>query len=299
MNFQRLKRLIKKLFFLPPPATLLVAVPSFVLVFWVLGSGRESSLQGYFSYGLSAYGTVISVTGARSIVKWAKAGIKNNPLAKRLTNIPAVGKYLENARFRTEISLYTGLGINLAYVIIKLLSGILCGSVWLITLAVYYALLAVMRLSLLHYVRKREENKAMELRRYRLCGIVLLMMNEALVVIIILAITENIAFEYPGPLIYAMAVYAFYAAAAAVINVIKYKKYASPFMSAAKVINLTAALVSVLSLTTAMLARFGGADSAFRRLMIGATGAGVGIIVLSMAVYMIAVATRRLKDVKA
>ncbi len=43
-----------------------------------------------------------------------------------------------------------------------------------------------------------------------------------------------------------------------VINVVKFRKYGSPIMSAAKVINLTAALVSMLSLETAMLAQLGG-----------------------------------------
>lgn len=67
-------------------------------------------------------------------------------------------------------------------------------------------------------------------------------------------------------------------------------------MSAAKVISLTAALVSMLSLETAMLAQFGRDDVRLRQIMISATGTGVCAIVLGMAVFMIAKSTKALKN---
>ena len=69
-------------------------------------------------------------------------------------------------------------------------------------------------------------------------------------------------------------------------------------MSAAKVINLTAAVVSMLSLETAMLAQFGEDDVKFRQIMTSATGVGVCVIVLGMAVFMIAKSTKILKKNK-
>ena len=155
---------------------------------------------------------------------------------------------------------------------------------------------------LLHYIWKRADDGSDEIsewRRYRLCGIVLLLMNWALIGIVILVIHQNSGFEYPGTLIYVMALYAFYAIITAVANVIKFRKYGSPILSAAKVISLTAALVSMLSLETAMLAQFGQSDDAeFRKIMMAATGLGISIIVLVMAVYMIVHATRQLNNGK-
>lgn len=300
MKLQQINKVIKKLFFLPPLPTLLIAVPSFILVFLVLGSNIEGSLLTYAAYVLSAYAAIISVTGVVRVSKHIKPWINNSSLMKKTRSIPLVGKYIEEISFRTETSLYTSLAINLFYAGVKLFSGIRYHSVWFITLAVYYISLAVMRFSLLHYVRKRNEDKISELKRYRLCGIVLLIMNNALIGIIILAITENSGFEYHGMLIYVMAMYTFYAAITAVVNVVKSRKFGSYFMSAAKIINLTAALVSVMSLEMAMLTQFGAAeDPSFRRLMIGCTGAGVGFIVLGMAVYMIYNAARQLKFIKA
>ena len=121
-------------------------------------------------------------------------------------------------------------------------------------------------------------------------------MNVALAGIVILVVYQNSGFEYPGMLIYVMALYAFYATIMAVRNVVKFRKYGSPVMSAAKVINLTAALVSMLSLETAMLTQFGAADDPmFRQIMTASTGAGISIIVLGMAVFMIVRSTKQLK----
>lgn len=127
----------------------------------------------------------------------------------------------------------------------------------------------------------------------------LLFMNVALVGIIILAVHKNSSFVYPGLFIYVMAIYAFYAAITATVNVVKFRKYKSPILSAAKVINLTAALVSVLSLETAMLTQFGAADDdAFRQIMTASTGTGVSMIVLGMAGCMIVHSTKKLKQMK-
>ena len=67
-------------------------------------------------------------------------------------------------------------------------------------------------------------------------------------------------------------------------------------LSGAKAVSFAAALVSLLSLETAMLSQFGEGDLLFRRLMTGATGADVCCIVLATAVYMIAAATVRLNN---
>ena len=129
---------------------------------------------------------------------------------------------------------------------------------------------------------------AEDIRRYRLCGIMLLLMNQALMGIVIYMVRNNRGFDYPGLLIYAMATYSFYAVITAVINLVKFRKYESPVLSAAKAINLVAAMVSILSLETAMLAQFGGDDAPeFRQIMTACVGGGVCVIVIGMAAFMI------------
>lgn len=299
MDSRSLKKILKKVFFLPPVPTLLISIPSYGFVVYALTGENVNPIAAYASYFFSAYALIITVTGITGVIRFVRQGIDKHPLVRKALDIPFVNRFLREDMFRAEAALYQGLFINLLYAGIKMFSGIFYRSVWFVTLAVYYILLAVMRASLLHFVRAHGsagENKSAGLKRYRLCGIILLFMNIALAGMVILVVHENSGFEYPGMLIYVMAMYAFYATIMAVWNVIKFRRYGSSVMSAAKVINLTAALVSMLSLETAMLTQFGAAeDPMFRQVMTASTGAGISILVLGMAVYMIVWSTRQLK----
>lgn len=206
-----------------------------------------------------------------------------------------------DVRFRTELALYGGLFINFLYIGMKLFSGIYYRSLWFVALAGYYILLAVMRFILLHRGKNRTEKlpKKSEIKRYQMCGITLLIMNFALAGIVIFMVYQNKGFDYPGLLIYGMAIYSFYSVITAVINLVKFRKHGSPLLSAAKVINLVAAMVSILSLETAMLAQFGGDDDPlFRKAMTGATGGAVCTVVIVIAVFMIWKSAKLLRSLK-
>jgi hypothetical protein len=302
MDKERMKALIKKIFFLKPLPTVLIAVPSYVLVFLVLVYGLTDSPISYAAYVLSAYAFVITITGFPGIVNAVKNGFWNLHLIKALGKTKIGRKFFDNALFRSEISLHQGLVMNLLYVAVKLVSGIKYQSVWLIAFGIYYLLLAVMRGTLVQYVHSAAakgkqigEDIEGEFRRYRMCGIGLLFLNQALVCIVVYIVHMNQGMDYPGLLIYIMALYAFYAVITAIINVVRFRRQGSPIHSASKVISLTAAFVSMLSLETAMLAQFGGDDAAFRKTMTSISGGMVSVFVLAMAIYMIVRSTRYLK----
>lgn len=125
---------------------------------------------------------------------------------------------------------------------------------------------------------------------------ILLGMNIALFGVVILVIVENQSFSYDGYLIYLVALYAFYAVITAIRDIVKFRHRHSPVLSASKAVKLSAALVSMLSLETAMLAQFGAKDGeSFRLLMTGLTGCGVCLIILVMAVIMLYQSARQLK----
>lgn len=282
----QVRAVLRKLCVLPPIQTVLIAVPAFALVGFVLIRGVDGPLA-CLSYAASAYGLIIALTGVFRMARAIRQGIKAHPLGGRL---------LEDAGFRTELSLYAGFAVNLLYIALKMASGLYYRSLWFGSLAVYYALLAVMRCSLLF--GRRKADRMTELCRYRLCGAILLLMNLALGVIVAFMVHQNRGYKYPGMLIYAMAAYSFYAIAAAAVNVVKFRRRGSPILSAAKAVSLVAAMVSILSLETAMLAQFGGGDPLFRKAMTGATGCGVCVIVLGMAVYMLVKSTKELKKLE-
>ena len=291
---KQVKTILKKIFFLPPLLTLCIALPSYVLVIYVLYKEFQGPLA-YAVYVLSAYALVISITGGPGIIMGFARWIKSHPLTRKMLRIPLVKRFAEDVRFRTNISLHQGLLVNLLYIVMKLASGIYYRSWWFLTLAVYYTLLAVMRFLLLwHWGGIGME---MELHRYRLCGAVLLVMNATLAGMVVLMVSQNQGYDYPGILIYAMATYSFYAVIIAVIHVIKFRRHGSPVLSAAKAIKLAAAMVSILALETAMVAQFGGGDD-FRKIMTATTGGGVCVIILGVAVYMIVWSTKRIKQLE-
>ena len=297
---EKFKAILKKIIFLPPLPTVLIAVPSFVFVIIVLAFNVNNVLA-YIAYIASAYALAITATGMPRIARTVRKRVKGSKLAQRLDKNPLVQKFLDDVMLRTKFSLYQGFFINILYIGIKLFSGIYYNSLWFFALSFYYILLAVMRFFLLHYVnhQKGEADLYAEFRRYRMCGITLLVINQALAVIVIFMVQQNKGFEYSGLLIYAMALYSFYSVILAVMNVVKFRKHNSPVMSAAKAINLVAAMVSILSLETAMVSQFGGDDAGvFRQIMTGATGGGVCVIVLGMAVFMIVRSSINLKKIR-
>jgi hypothetical protein len=299
-----IKKILKRVFFLKPFPTVMIALPSFVLVFLVLGMGLTDSPISYVSYVLSAYALIITITVFPGMLKAFRNGFWNLHFIKALKQTQMGKKFFDSVVFRSEISLHQGLIMNLLYVAVKLVTGILYQSVWLIAFGIYYLLLAVMRGNLVHYVHsatakcmKMGEDLEGEFRRYRVCGIVLVVMNQALACIVVYIVHRNQGVTYPGLLIYVMALYAFYSVIMAVINVVKFRRQGSPVLSAAKVISLTAAIVSMLSLETAMLDEFGQDNPAFRKLMTSISGGVVCTFVLGMAIYMIVRSSRYLKEI--
>ena len=296
----QLKRILKKLFCLPPLPTVLAALFGYGFVIAVFAFDIQNPILQYASYLASAYALIVTCTGLVYIstaMARVRRFVSEHPLMKKFRSTRMGEKYMTDVRFRAGVSLYQGFFVNLLYIVMKLISGIVYRSAWFIALAVYYILLAVMRFLLVRRLNVQDE--AAELKRYRLCGIMLLFMNQALTGIVVFMVHQNRGFDYPGLLIYGMAAYSFYAVTVAIINIVKARRQKSPILSAARAISLVAAMVSILSLETAMLARFGGDDDPmFRRAMTGATGGGVCTIVIGMALYMIWRANKNLKTLR-
>lgn len=290
---KRFKQILNKILF-PHLALVFISVPVAAgLLIHTFLYEEETSPVAYLSYLISAYSFIIVCAW---LIKMPKEGFQD-----ALHRNQYVHRYLTDVPFKIHVSLYFSLGLNLLYAAMNLFFGACYGSVWYGTLAVYYVSLAVLRFLLLRHVNRNAIGKEfiLELRQYRLCGAILMLMNIALLGVVILVMLDNEGFHYAGYLIYVAAMYAFYNVASAVRDLIRYHKYKSPVMSAAKAIQLAAALVSMLSLETAMLAQFGEeSDPHFRQFMTGFTGGGVCLIVLATAGVMIVRSTKRLKHLK-
>lgn len=285
------KRLLNKLLYPPVWLILLLTAVSAAALAAVFLRGLDESPIAYAVYVLSFYTvSVLTLACVKTFPRYfksAKGKIYSYDLGRR---------YMTDAAFKTRVNLYRSLILNLLYVAVNLLSGLLYGSVWFTILAVYYATLAIMRFLLLR--TPINVNRQRELRRARLCSMILITLNLALSGAVLMIMYQGRGFDYPGILIYVMAAYTFYITGSAIRNLIKYKKYNSPIMSASRVISMAAALVSMLSLETAMLTQFGAEmDGVTRNIFIAATGAGISAVVVVMAVYMIVKTTKEIRKI--
>lgn len=293
-------KFIKKVFFLTPAKTVIIAIPSYLFVIFVLVNNIQNVVISSLAYVMSAYALIITITGIIRIVPFLCKPKELHPLLKKAVSIPVIGRLLKENTFRTQVALYPGFIINVIYAIWKLSFGIHYKSAWFISLAFYYLVLAWMRLLLIRPfpTKEGEPRKKAELKRYRICGASLLVINIALTGIVVLAVKKDNGFRYPGYMIYVMAMYAFYSVITAVINLAKYRKYGSPVLSAAKVISLTTAMISMFSLESAMLAQFADASqTAFKKVMTECTGGVICVIVIGMAVYMMIRSTKEIRRI--
>ena len=83
------------------------------------------------------------------------------------------------------------------------------------------------------------------------------------------------------------AAYTFYKIILSIINLVKVRKLKSPLLMAIRDIGYIDACVSVLSLQTAMFASFGSEQESIIKLMNGATGSVVCLLVLGIGIYSV------------
>lgn len=287
---EKLKKIGLKLLFPPIPIVVLLVLVAVTLLVYAFAFDNADEIVAYVSYFLSAYALTVLCFKTPDILRKAKAFKAENKYLRR---------YLSDTRLRVEISLYSSLFVNVAYALFQLGLGFWHRSIWFYALAGYYALLAVMRFVLVKETRKPGKHLFMEHLLYRFCGVLLLVMNLALSVIVSYIVLLNRGFTHHPITTIAMAAYTFGTLAKAIVNVIKYRKYNSPVYSASKAVSLAAALVSMLTLETAMLTAFGEENSpVFRQSMTGATGVAVCAFVLVMAIYMIVRSTKQINQIK-
>lgn len=282
----------KKLLFIPIWLMILLAVISTAALILVFVKGWEESPVAYAVYVLAFYTlTTLTIFFIKVFPDWYKTA------RQKVYDHPFGNKYMTDVGYKVRVSLYISLGINFFYSVFKLISAFIYSSFWWGAIAVYYFILAGIRFLLLRYMRSDDQHILAEWKWYRLCGVFMVLINLSLSGIIFQMVWQNQANAYHEIVLITMAAYTFYTVTVSIIDLIKYRKYESPSLSAAKAIRFAAALVSLLSLETAMIAHYGESDF-FRQIMVGLTGAGVCIIVLGMSVYMIVQANRSIKALK-
>ncbi len=286
------KKFCRALLF-PHMAILTVLLPTAAafLIYSMVVLGTKT-LPAYISYGLSAYTLTVWCVRVPQIIRLVSKFKHENKYALRLS---------EDVRLRINISLLGSCVWNIAYALFQLGLGVYHGSFWFVSMAGYYISLALMRYFMLEHTSRHLPGERMreELQKYRSCGEVLLVMNLAVALMTFFMVYWNRTFEHGQITTITMAAYTFTTLTLAIVNAVKYRKYNSPVYSAAKAINLAAACVSMLTLSSTMLTTFGEANQQhMRRALLGSIGGVVSVFIITMAIYMIVRGTKKLKAYK-
>ena len=282
-----MKKILYKLLFPNKILGFIIFNLAFGLLIYVFTFHLEDTSLAYISYLLSTYALIIFCIWFYKICKFSHKNFKKSNI---------YGFYKNQELVITKIFLSFSLFLNFIYGIFKLGTGIYYMSWWFITFAVYYLILCLMKLSIVKDLKNEVgKNLKEEYKKLRLTGIILLFLNLILTGMIILIIRQNQRITYAGFIIYIVAMYDFYLIISAVINVIKYRNNHSPLLASSKCLNLTLAMISMISLEVAMVSEFGTNDSEFKIIMTSIMGFVVCIINTSMSIYMIVRANKKLK----
>lgn len=287
------KKIGRKLLFPPIWLMVLLVILSAAALIFIFVKGLEQSIPAYIAYVVAFY-TLSVVTVFCSLVLPKQYAT----LKKKVYDHPLSNRYITDRVFRTHVSLAVSFAINMLYVALNVWSWHMVGSNWFLVLAVYYTIMAVLRFLLVRYVRiqKIGTNIWGEWKRSRLCACFLLLINLSLSGAVLMILYQSKGYDYPGILIYVMALFTFYSTTHAIVDIIKYRRLGSPVMSTAKIVSLSSALVSMLNLETAMFAQFGkNMSPEHQHIFIILTGAGVSLAVVTLSVLLIVKATKEIR----
>ncbi len=269
--------------------------------------GDNTSVMAAIVYAVSAYtlGTVCVATP--KIYRCIRGKVDNSKAVNYVMNLDVTQRYRNDKIYRGKMVLYQGVITNMAFAVFKLIVSWIYRSVWFGAVGFYYVALTGLRYMLIKYMKQadiqgqlgQEQKKALiEYRGFRLCGWLLIVCNVALGGMTFMMVIQGYSYSYPGYIIFVSAGYAFYSLTMSIINMIRYRKLNNPILTGAKTVNFAGALVSMLTMQTAMLSQFGGGDVAYASLMNGLTGGGIYIIILTFAVLIIINANKNLKEIK-
>ena len=280
---------------------IVLVMVSAVGLLMILMSGQSTHPVSICFYVLSFYSLVLLCLALWKTVPKEIVKIKESKWWNLASNHRLVKRYGSDKTFKTTVKLDRSLIINVMYIGLNLYYSFKYRTRWFAIFAVYYALLAMIRFLLVEYLHHYGlgENRLKELKRARLCASFLLFINLILSASVLMMIFFQKRFEYQGIMIYVMAMYVFYMLISSGVELITYRKMNSPIMTMSVMTKLAAALVSLLSLETAMFAQF-GQDMSFehQKLMIILTGAGVALVIVGLASWFVVKTTHEIDELR-
>ncbi len=290
--------------FVKRPKGVLLAVIYVLTVLFIAAAltlviiGSTNPILEILSYISYAFAAIFLFYSVYTIIIYAPSARVN--AVKFMRKSKFASHLLDNWGFRTVVFACFSLVLNFAYSIFNGAIAFLIGSIWYGALALYYVTLTLLRGSIIAYHKNKnikyeqKDIKRAEIKKYRRCGVLIVILPLSLSFAILEMVISNSAFIRYGWVVYAVAAYAFYKIIMAIYNMFKAKKNDDMTVRALRCISLADALVSILALQTTLLYTFSTnlQTNAFANAL---TGAVVCAITLALGIYMIINANKLLK----
>ena len=165
-----------------------------------------------------------------------------------------ISEYFKNKTLRFHVSLFTGLILNTFYIIFNLVSGIIYGNAWFITVAAYYTLIVSVRYLLLgnHGADRPDSDFSAEsAEATKTCGNLMMILGVPITGMIIYTVISNRRYEYSAAVFIMLSVYALFSITRAAWGIFSSKK--KSFASrVAHSVRLCSALLSLFNLQTSV-----------------------------------------------
>ena len=171
------------------------------------------------------------------------------------------------------------LAFNIAFGAYHIVFGVMEHSWWLFTVGVYYVILSTARFAVI--MTKRNGRFVT-----KFAGIMLMVLSVPLAGTVVLAVVADRGTVFHEIVMIAIAVYAFTKITLATVKLVKSRHIRSAKAVTLRNISFATAFVSIFSLQRSMLVSFEGMTESGIRIMNGATGSGVCIIVFLLGLNL-------------
>lgn len=255
---------------------------------------------GYFICGLLLLYTVYMIAIACVELSRRMRAAKDRPRVKKRLKY----SFFHDVEFRSLVFTGWSLLCNVGYTLFLCIMAIQLQSSWYGSLAIYYIMLTLTRGGMLMQTAKDAETHKDDLyglhlanvNTYMYCGIMMLALAAAFSVSVVQVLVVGAGYRVPVWGIWTIAAFAIYRLGVSVFNFVQASRYDDLAARSANYINLTTALVSLLSFQTAFYTVF--PSSLNQRIFLGITGTFVFLVVLGLGIYMIVHAAKKYKKIK-
>ena len=206
-------------------------------------------------------------------------------------------KIKKDTHYRIKFFLYFSLACNIAYAIFLFAVSQIYYSKWFFVMSIYYGLLSLTRIFISFQINPNKNIRS-KIITMRTCGYFLLLINLVVSTMMFILMYRTTAIKHHEITVITLATYTFSSLSVAIIGILKYLKRNNHVYSCVKIISLTSASVSLVTLTNTMLATFGENNLLLRGIILPILCYIVAIFIIDCAILMIYKANLDLRILK-